>query len=154
MFNSDSGSKPNKVKLPKPVMMMVEKGNIVMAIKTLATDENISMEVAKERIDIYETMLKAQQQQKLSAIANKQGIPNSALNFDKPQPPEDTGILIKDKVTTTPSEQDFKSLQTGLDNGLTNMGYKKPLIPYWMKRVLIIILIMAGLSWIFWRIFG
>ncbi|BBI68254.1 hypothetical protein PKHYL_24450 [Psychrobacter sp. KH172YL61] len=44
--------------------MMVEKNNLVMAIKTLAADENISMDEAKTRIDAYETALKVKQQQK------------------------------------------------------------------------------------------
>ena len=47
MFDSDSGSKPTHKKLPKAVMMMVEKGNLVQAIKTLAADENITMDAAK-----------------------------------------------------------------------------------------------------------
>ena len=103
MFDSDSGSKPAKVKLPKTVVMMVEKGNLVMAIKTLAADENISMDAAKSRIDAYELALKNQQQQKLNSIANKQGIPSQAFSFDREQAEEDTERLIKSKVKSTPS---------------------------------------------------
>ena len=61
MFDSDSGSTPPNKKLPKAVMMMVEKGNLVQAIKTLAADENISMDAAKSRIDAYELALKNKQ---------------------------------------------------------------------------------------------
>ena len=154
MFDSDSSSKPAKVKLPKTVMMMVEKGNIVMAITTLAADENISMDAAKSRIDAYELALKSQQQQKLNSIANKQGIPSQAFSFDREPVEEETEHLIKSKVKSTPSEQSFQTLQDGLDNKLNNLGYKKPLLPYWSKRLLFIAIVMAGLFWIMWRVFG
>jgi len=154
MFDSDSGLKPAKVKLPKTVVMMVEKGNLVMAIKTLAADENISMDAAKSRIDAYELALKNQQQQKLNSIANKQGIPSQAMNFDRETVEDDTERLIKSKVKSTPTEQSFQSLQEGVDSQLNDLGYKKPLLPYWAKRLLIIAIIMAGLFWIMWRVFG
>ena len=154
MFDSDSSSKPAKVKLPKTVMMMVEKGNIVMAITTLAADENISMDAAKSRIDTYELSLKSQQQQKLNSIANKQGIPSQAFSFDREPVEEESERLIKSKVKSTPSEQSFQTLQDGLENQLNNLGYKKPLLPYWAKRLLIIAIVMAGLFWIMWRVFG
>ena len=154
MFDSDSGSTPANKKLPKAVMMMVEKGNLVQAIKTLATDENISMDAAKSRIDAYELTLKNEQQQKLNSIANKQGIPSQAFSFENEQAEDDTERLIKSKVKSTPSEQGFQTLQDGLDNQLKDLGYKKPLLPYWAKRLLIIAIIMAGLFWILWRVFG
>jgi len=154
MFDFDSGLKPAKVKLPKTVIMMVEKGNLVMAIKTLAADENISMNAAKSRIDAYELALKNQQQQKLNSIANKQGIPSQAMNFDRETVEDDTERLIKSKVKSTPTEQSFQSLQEGVDSQLNDLGYKKPLLPYWAKRLLIIAIIMAGLFWIMWRVFG
>ena len=154
MFDSDSSSKPAKVKLPKTVMMMVEKGNIVMAITTLAADENISMDAAKSRIDAYELALKSQQQQKLNSIANKQGIPSQAFSFDREPVEEESERLIKSKVKSTPSEQSFQTLQDGLENQLNNLGYKKPLLPYWAKRLLIIAIVMTGLFWIMWRVFG
>ena len=154
MFDSDSGSTPANKKLPKAVMMMVEKGNLVQAIKTLATDENISMDAAKSRIDAYELTLKNEQQQKLNSIANKQGIPSQAFSFDNEQAEDDTERLIKSKVKSTPSEQGFQTLQDGLNNQLKDLGYKKPLLPYWAKRLLIIAIIMAGLFWILWRVFG
>ncbi|TXD97693.1 hypothetical protein ES754_01550 [Psychrobacter frigidicola] len=154
MFNSDPNSKPVNAKLPKAVIMMVEKGNLVIAIKTLVADENISMDAAKNRIDAYETELKVKQQQKLNAIANKQGIPHDALTFDTEQTKDSMDVLIKDRVKTTPPEQNFKSLQKGLDSQLNDLGYKKPLIPYWAKRLLVIAIIMAGLFWILWRVFG
>ena len=154
MFDSDSGSTPANKKLPKAVMMMVEKGNLVQAIKTLATDENISMDAAKSRIDAYELTLKNEQQQKLNSIANKQGIPSQAFSFDREQAEDDTERLIKSKVKITPSEQGFQTLQDGLNNQLKDLGYKKPLLPYWAKRLLIIAIIMAGLFWILWRVFG
>ena len=154
MFDSDSGSTPANKKLPKAVMMMVEKGNLVQAIKTLATDENISMDAAKSRIDAYELTLKNEQQQKLNSIANKQGIPSQAFSFENEQAEDDTERLIKSKVKSTPSEQGFQTLQDGLNNQLKDLGYKKPLLPYWAKRLLIIAIIMAGLFWILWHVFG
>lgn len=154
MFNSDPSAKPVHTKLPKAIMMMVEKNNLVMAIKTLAADENISMDEAKGRIDAYETELKVKQQQQLNSIANKQGIPNQAISFDREQEVEDeSGKIIKSHVKTTKQTQGFKSLQDGVDSQLNDLGYKKPLIPYWAKRLLIIAIVMAGLFWIMWRVF-
>ncbi len=154
MFNPDPTSKPINAKLPKAVVMMIEKNNLVMAIKTLAADENISMDAAKARIDAYETELKVKQQQKLTTIANKQGIPSSAISSDRELVEEDFSALQKQRVKTTPTEQNFKSLQRGVDSQLQDLGYKKPLIPYWAKRLLIIGFIMLGLFWILWRIFA
>lgn len=155
MFNSDPSAKPVSTKLPKAIIMMVEKGNLVMAIKTLAADENISMDAAKLRIDAYETEIKVKQHQKLTTIASKQGIPNEAISFDREPPAEVASEqLIKSRVKTTPSEQGFNSLQRGVDSKLDNLGYKKPLIPYWLKRLLIILIVVVGLFWIMWRIFG
>jgi len=155
MFNSDSNSKPVSAKLPKSIGMMVEKGNLVMAIKTLAQDKSISMDEAKLRIDAYETEIKNKQHQNLTTIANKQGIPNEALSFDR-EPEVETmpESLIKHRVKTTQSEQGFKSLQSGVESKLNDIGYKKPLIPYLAKRLLVIAAIMAGLFWILWRVFG
>lgn len=155
MFNSDPNPNPITAKLPKAVKMMIEKNNLVMAIKTLAEEENISMDAAKVRIDAYETDIKIKQQQKLTTIANKQGIPNEALSFDREQSDEvHQERLIKNRIKTTPDQQSFKSLQSGVDSQLNDLGYKKPLVPYWIKRLLIITIIMAGLFWILWRIFG
>ena len=154
MFNPDPTSKPINAKLPKAVVMMIEKNNLVMAIKTLAADENISMDAAKARIDAYETELKVKQQQKLTTIANKQGIPSSAISSDRELVEEDFSALQKQRVKTTTTEQNFKSLQRGVDSQLQDLGYKKPLIPYWAKRLLIIGFIMLGLFWILWRIFA
>lgn len=157
MFNPDPSSKPVNPKLPKDVIMMVEKNNLVMAIKTLAQDENISMDEAKVRIDAYETALKVKQQQKLNTIANKQGISNHAISFDREQETKEeleSGKLIKTRVKTTKQTQGFKDLQQGVGSQLNNLGYKKPLMPYWTKRLLLIVVIMAGLFWILWRVFG
>ena len=155
MFNPDPSSKPVNPKLPKDVIMMVEKNNLVMAIKTLAQDENISMDEAKVRIDAYETALKVKQQQKLNTIANKQGISNHAISFDREQEVEDEpGPLVKNRVKSTQPGQGFKSLQAGVDSKLDDIGYKKPLLPYWAKRLLIIAVVMLGLFWILWRVFG
>ena len=154
MFNPDASAQSIRKKLPKSVVIMVEKGNLVMAIKTLAADEGISMEEAKSRIDEYEDAIKAKQQQKLTTIANKQGIPNSAISFDQAPAKDEFASLSRDKVKTTPTEQGFKSLQSGLNSQLNDLGYKKPLIPYWAKRLLIIAMVMIGVFWILWRVFS
>ena len=134
--------------------MMVEKNNLVMAIKTLAADENISMDEAKSRIDAYETQLKVKQQQKLNTIASKQGIPNQAISFDREQEEDEPGPLVKNRVKTTKQSQGFKGLQDGVDSQLNDLGYKKPLLPYWLKRLLVIAVLMIGIFWILWRVFG
>ena len=154
MFNPDPSAKPVNTKLPKDVIMMVEKNNLVMAIKTLAADENISMDEAKSRIDAYETQLKVKQQQKLNTIASKQGIPNQAISFDREQEEEEPGPLVKNRVKTTKQSQGFKGLQDGVDSQLNALGYKKPLLPYWLKRLLVIAVLMIGIFWILWRVFG
>lgn len=154
MFNPDPNSKPINAKLPKAVIMMIEKNNLVMAIKTLAADEKISMDAAKARIDAYEAELKMKQQQKLTTIANKQGIPASAISSDREIVEEDFSPLQKQRVKSTPTEQNFKGLQRGVDSQLNDLGYKKPLVPYWAKRLLVIAIVMGGLFWILWRVFG
>ncbi|MGM8884343.1 hypothetical protein ACS8FD_00200 [Psychrobacter sp. 1U2] len=154
MFNPDASSQAIRKKLPKSVVIMIEKGNLVMAIKTLAADEGISMDAAKARIDEYEAALKTKQHQQLTSIASKQGIPNSAISSDREVANEDTAPLQKQRVKSTPPEAGFKSLQRGVDSKLDYIGYKKPLLPYWAKRLLIIAVVMLGLFWILWRIFG
>ncbi|MCG3841541.1 MULTISPECIES: hypothetical protein [unclassified Psychrobacter] len=154
MFNPDPSAKTVNTKLPRDVIMMVEKNNLVMAIKTLAADENISMDEAKSRIDAYETQLKVKQQQKLNTIASKQGIPNQAISFDREQEEDEPGPLVKNRVKTTKQSQGFKGLQDGVDSQLNDLGYKKPLLPYWLKRLLVIAVLMIGMFWILWRVFG
>lgn len=157
MYNPDASTQSMRKKLPKSVILMVEKGNVVIAIKTLAADEGITMDEAKARIDDYEAAIKTKQQQKLSSIASKQGIPNEALSFDREPVTEtdiESGMLTKDRVKSTPPEPGFKSLQRGVDSQLDDLGYKKPLVPYWVKRLSIIAIVMIGVFWILWRIFG
>ena len=59
-------------KLPKHIAQMVEKNNLVLAIKTLSEEQNISMGEAKDLIDSYEENLKQQQTKKVEAINQKQ----------------------------------------------------------------------------------
>jgi len=155
MFNADPSSKPVNTKLPKEITIMIEKNNLVMAIKTLAADENISMDEAKVRIDAYETQLKVKQQQKLNTIANKQGIPNQAISFDRePETEDKSDKLVKNRLKANKTGKSFKNLQDGVDSQLNDLGYKKPLLPYWLKRLLVIAVVMAGLFWILWQVFG
>ena len=155
MFNADPSSKPVNTKLPKDITIMIEKNNLVMAIKTLASDENISMDEAKIRIDAYETQLKVKQQQKLNTIANKQGIPNQAISFDRePETEDKSDKLVKNRLKANKTGKSFKNLQDGVESQLDDLGYKKPLLPYWVKRLLVIAVVMAGLFWILWQVFG
>lgn len=146
----------SKPKLPRAIAQMVEKNNLVLAIKTLAEDEGISMDAAKERIDMYEAEVKAKQQHQLSSIANKQGIPSEAMYFSNdpaPRPPSDQADDNTSKPAS-PSMSSFQSLHSGLDHHLNNLGYKKPVIPYWLKRVTLILVVMAVIFWILWRVFN
>ncbi|WP_201590957.1 hypothetical protein [Psychrobacter fozii] len=155
MFNADPSSKPVNTKLPKEITIMIEKNNLVMAIKTLAADENISMDEAKIRIDAYETQLKVKQQQKLNTIANKQGIPSQAISFDRePETDDKSDKLVKNRLKANKTGKSFKNLQDGVESQLDDLGYKKPLLPYWVKRLLVIAVVMAGLFWILWQVFG
>lgn len=103
-----------------------------MAINTLAEEQNISMTDAKSAIDEYDSQLKQRQQQKVLAIASKQGVIKSNTPIE-PSPDEDSS----DKMHT---------LNAGLDSHLHSIGYKKPLIPYWVKRVSIIIIVILALG--------
>lgn len=147
--------KKSHKKLPKAVIMMVEKNNLVMAIKTLAQEKNISLEVAKARVDAYEAALQDQQELSLAKIANRQGIPTELIDQSSTLDEQNNkgGTLVKDYVK---SDQDsgFNSLKNGLNRQLHDMDYKKPLLPYWVKRVAVLLIIMAGLFFILWRVFG
>ena len=155
MFNPDPSKKTANPKLSKEVIMMIEKNNLVMAIKTLAEDKNISIEEAKVQIDAYETTLKVKQQQNLNTIANNQGISNHAISFDREQnTAKNTEQKTTDDDAETEHNEGFKSLQEGFNKELNDLGYKKPLLPYWLKRLLIIAVISVGLFWIIWRVFG
>ena len=123
-------------KLPKHIAQMVEKNNLVLAIKSLSEEQNISMGEAKELIDEYEQTLKQQQNKKVEAISQKQ---------QKKQGIKPASQPIKDN-------QELQALNNGLDNRLNSMGYKPPMVPYWVKRVFIILLIITILSLLFWRL--
>lgn len=119
-------------KLPKHIQMMVEKGNLVSAIKNLSSEENISMDEAKSRIDDYEEQVKAERHKKQEIIAQKQ-----AKKSAKKQ---------KLSKSSEVKEQDlFDNLNSSLDQHLSEQGYKKPLVPYWWKRVVIIVLLLASM---------
>lgn len=96
-----------------------------MAIKTLSEEQNISMGEAKDLIDSYEENLKQQQTKKVEAIHQKQQKKNAA----------------KGTTSTLPVKENPKlqALNNGLDERLETMGYKKPAVPYWVKRVFIIL---------------
>lgn len=123
-------------KLPKHIAQMVEKNNLVLAIKSLSEEQNISMSEAKDLIDDYEQSIKQQQNKKVEAISQKQNKKQGIRQVNQP---------IKDNPK-------LQSLNSGLDNRLNSMGYKPPMVPYWVKRVFVILLVIAILSFLFWRL--
>ncbi|WP_227429611.1 hypothetical protein [Psychrobacter sp. I-STPA6b] len=129
-------------KLPKAVAIMVEKNNLVAAIKTLAEEENISMTEAKVRIDDYEAEIKAKQQQNIAKIAKKQGLQIDPIQNDAVQ-----------KDTIQNKTGGFEHLSSGLNNHLNDIGYKKPLIPRWVWRLSIILVVMGIIFFALWRLF-
>ena len=129
-------SKNASNKLPKHIAQMVEKNNLVMAIKTLSEEQNISMGEAKEVIDSYELDLKQQQTKKVEAITKKQ---------QKKKGTTPSSLPIKDN-------QNLQQLNKGLDKRLDSMGYKQPKVPYWAKRVFIILLVMTVLIFVCWQL--
>ncbi len=88
--------------LPPHIRQLVEKNNFVIAIKTLAQEQGISLEEAKAQIDAYENQQKSQ---------------------SKPT-------------------DDFQPLVQSLDNHLKQQNIKLPLLPYWAKRLLILLFII------------
>lgn len=132
-------SKNASRKLPKHIAQMVEKNNLVLAIKSLSEEQNISMGEAKDIIDDYEQQLKQRQTLKVAAISNKQQ-KKSARNTPK----ADNQPIEKNKK--------LQDLNNGLDKRLDSMGYKQPKVPYWVKRVFIILLVMAVLIFVFWQL--
>lgn len=126
-------TQPSQKPLPKLIAQMVEKNNLVLAIKTLAEQDGISMAEAKERIDTYEAKLKAEQAQKQQRIRSSQ----TAKGNDQ-------------------ASNGMAKLQQGLDSYLTNKSYKPPLIPYWGKRLLLagwVIGMIGILGWTIWQLF-
>lgn len=132
-------SKNASNKLPKHIAQMVEKNNLVLAIKSLSEEQNISMGEAKELIDNYELQLKQQQSLQAAAISNKQQKKSARNGSHSANQP-----LKKNKK--------LQDLNNGLDERLNSMGYKQPIVPYWVKRVFIILLIMAILILLFWQL--
>ena len=123
-------------KLPKHIAQMVEKNNLVMAIKTLSEEQNISMAEAKEQIDDYENRLKQKHIKRVESIHQKQQ--NQSCG----------------KTDSLPIQQNPKlqAINKGLDQRLEGLGYKEPLVPYWVKRVFIILLVIGILSFVFWQL--
>lgn len=133
-------------KLPNHIAMMVEKNNLVMAIKTLADEQNLSMDAAKAQIDAYEDSLKQQQQRRQSTICAKQrpAVPDQA-NIN------DAQYSNTNQASTNKANDAANVLQSGLNSRLDAIGYKKPLLPYWAKRLMVIALVVGLLSWLLYR---
>lgn len=57
-------------------------------------------------------------------------------------------------VTNITPTNAFDTLNQDLNNHLKQENIKPPLIPYWVKRVAVIILVMMILGWMIWRLFN
>lgn len=113
--------------LPTHIKQLVDKKNYVIAIKTHAQEQGISLDEAKQQIDDYESQ----------ALASKGQPTTQAV------------------VTNTPaanSEQGFNVLTQGLDNHLKQENIKLPLLPRWVKRVSVIVLVIIIIGWLFYRL--
>jgi hypothetical protein len=113
--------------LPSHIKQLVDKKNYVIAIKTHAQEQGISLDEAKQQIDAYESQALA---------ANSQTPPTA-----HPAP------------STAAKEQGFGTLTQGLDNHLKQENITLPLLPRWVKRVSVIILVILIIGWLFYRLF-
>lgn len=113
--------------LPSHIKQLVDKKNYVIAIKTQAQEQGISLDEAKQQIDAYENQVLA---------ANSKTPPTA-----HPAPSVET------------KEQGFGILTQGLDNHLKQENIKVPLIPRWVWRVSVIILVMVLIGVLLSRLF-
>lgn len=111
--------------LPAHIRQLVDKKNYVIAIKTHAQERNISLDEAKNQIDAYEASQ--------TSLAQNTATPHPSQN------------AVKDG---------FNVLTQGLDSHMQQENINLPLIPYWVKRVAIIVLVVGVLGWVIWRAFG
>jgi hypothetical protein len=112
--------------LPPHIRQLVDKKNYVIAIKTHASEQSISMEEAKNQIDAYEMQRDAKNQ-----------TPTNSVNTNANQ--------------ATPNG--LNQLHQSLDNHLQQEHIKVPLIPRWVWRVTTIILVLAIIVWMGYRLF-
>ena len=113
--------------LPSHIKQLVDKKNYVIAIKTYAQEQGISLDEAKQQIDAYE---------------------NQALAANSQTPP-----TVHPAPSVETKEQGFGTLTQGLDNHLKQENIKVPLIPRWVWRVSVIILVMVLMGVLLSRLF-
>ena len=113
--------------LPNHIKQLVDKKNYVIAIKTHAQEQGISLDEAKQQIDAYESQALA---------ANSQTPPTAHR-----------------AASVETKEQGFGTLTQGLDNHLKQENIKVPLIPRWVWRVSVIILVMVLIGVLLSRLF-
>ena len=113
--------------LPSHIKQLVDKKNYVIAIKTHAQEQGISLDDAKPQIEAYENQ----------ALAAKTQTPSTV----HPAPSAET------------KEQGFSTLTQGLDNHLKQENITLPLLPRWVKRVSVIILVMVLIGVLLSRLF-
>ena len=113
--------------LPSHIKQLVDKKNYVIAIKTHAQEQGISLDEAKQQIDAYE---------------------NQALAANSQTPP-----IAHPAPSAGAKEQGFSTLTQGLDNHLKQENIKVPLIPRWVWRMSVIILVMVLMGVLLSRLF-
>ena len=113
--------------LPSHIKQLVDKKNYVIAIKTYAQEQGISLDEAKQQIDAYENQ----------ALAAKTQTPST----------------VHPALSAETKEQGFSTLTQGLDNHLEQENIKVPLIPRWVWRVSVIILVMVLMGVLLSRLF-
>ena len=113
--------------LPEHIKNTVQKKNYVLAIKTHAQEQGISLDEAKQQIDAYESQALAAKTQTLPTAH-----PAASLET---------------------KEQGFGTLTQGLDNHLKQENITLPLLPRWVKRMSVIILVILIIGWLFYRLF-
>lgn len=113
--------------LPTHIKQLVDKKNYVIAIKTHAQEQGISLDAAKQQIDDYESQM----------LASKGQSTTQAVGMNTP---------------AANSAQGFEVLTKGLDNHLKQENIKLPLLPRWVKRVSVILLVIIIIGWLFYRL--
>ena len=113
---------PTPAQLPAHIRQLVDKKNYVIAIKTYAQEQGISMEDAKSQIDAYEQSQLAKQ-------------------------------TAHNTTTQTTKTGGLNQLSQSLDNHLQQEHIKVPLIPRWVWRVSVILVVMLVIGWMIYRMF-
>lgn len=119
-------------KLPKHIAMQVDKGNLVVAIKSLSSEEHISLEAAKNWVDAY--------------AASKQNVASK-----KPNHVQDKGLLdsIKTRVKNEQLIEEnkksggFARLHDNLDDAIEAQGVSARTYPWWVRPLVVALIVLV-----------